>query len=62
MKPERLTTDCPKHGRTHALLVINGVVQPGTADLRWWEKLFAPRVCMKCLAEAMVQPIRRRAA
>lgn len=53
-----ITTDCEKHGQAQrALPVIKGVVRPWTE----WPKDVAkyPRVCIKCLAEAMVQPIRK---
>lgn len=53
-----ITTDCEKHGKNQrALPVIDGVVRPWTD----WPKnvLEYPRVCAKCLAAAMVNPIRK---
>lgn len=63
MNPQ-LHCDCPKHGpHVRALPVVDGALRPH----REWPKDITDeskyrRVCMKCIAEAMVQPIRRRAA
>lgn len=55
----RLEIDCPKHGVTMALPVINGEIHPHEkwpADVEKYR-----RVCSRCLAEAMVSPVRRAA-
>ncbi len=53
-----LTTNCEKHGQAEkALPIIEGAIRPAGE----WPKDVAehPRVCVKCLAEAMVNPIRK---
>lgn len=52
-----LTIDCDKHGQNQkALPIIDGTVPHWTE----WPKNVQdyPRVCVKCLAAAMVNPIR----
>lgn len=65
MKP-RLTIDCPKHGPgKNALPVIDGMIRVYDWENEWPADVTDPtryrRVCVHCVAEAMVQPIRRSA-
>jgi len=47
-----LSMDCPKHGRTKYLMLNHEGDPPGEKK----------PVCTKCLADAMVLPIRRSSA
>lgn len=62
MTPPKLEVDCPKHGRQKALPSINHVL-PGPEN--WPDDVEDaskyPRHCIRCVAEAMVNPIRRAA-
>lgn len=60
MKKWTFEVDCPEHGRSGALPVIDGKIVPyqeWPADVEQ-----RPRICVKCVAASMVQPIRRSAA
>lgn len=52
----KMETECDKHGWTRALPVIDGTVRPGEQS-----GTATTYVCVKCLAESMVNPIRRAA-
>lgn len=63
MTKPRLEIDCPEHGLTFALPIVNEAFLQHTewpTDAATLEAL--PRFCAKCLAERMVNPIRRCAA
>lgn len=53
----KLEIDCPKHGLTRAFPVTDEVL----LDPKTWPADYKtyPRRCIQCLAEAMVQPVRR---
>jgi hypothetical protein len=57
MKPT-LEIDCEKHGRQLAIPLIDGRLSPHD---EWPKNVESfPRVCVRCVAEHMVSPIRRR--
>jgi hypothetical protein len=62
MSRSRLEVDCAKHGQTRALPLIEGQV---ALREKWPESQLLlesyPRICVRCLAEAMVSPVRRAA-
>jgi len=57
MKNPRLYVECAKHGHHWALPVIEGALRPHTEWPADVESL--PRICAKCVAESMAQPVRR---
>jgi hypothetical protein len=62
MNRPRLEVDCAKHGKTRALPLIEGRV---AGHEKWPENQQElesyPRICARCLVEAMVSPVRRAA-
>lgn len=58
-EPRQLFIDCPKHGLDCiAFPVKNGRIEV-LATIRWWERFTLRRVCLKCVAEHMVNQIRK---